>query len=208
MFRVISDWSYLLLRREIGRTMASINISKSGEVNRLVWVDLEMSGLDVNNDHILEMACLISDGQLNLIAEGPDLVIHQPDEVLEQMEDWCKEHHGQSGLTAAVRQSEISLNEAEGKMLDFISQHTQQGKSPLAGNSVHMDRLFLQKYMPRFTSHLHYRIVDVSTVKELCRRWYPKELKGAPAKALNHRALDDIHESMKELQYYKKVIFK
>lgn len=183
--------------------------SKAKQVTeRLVWVDLEMSGLDINKEHILEMACLVTDADLNLLASGPNLIIHQPDEVLDGMGEWCTKQHGESGLTAAVRASEISLQQAEQQMLDFVKEYTKPGRAALAGNSVHADREFLKKYMPAFTEHLHYRIVDVSTVKELCRRWYPREFNEAPKKGLSHRALDDIQESIKELQYYRNTIFK
>uniref|UniRef100_A0A8V5H685 Oligoribonuclease, mitochondrial n=5 Tax=Psittaciformes TaxID=9223 RepID=A0A8V5H685_MELUD len=175
---------------------------------RMVWVDLEMTGLDVEKDQILEMACLITDCDLNVLAEGPNLIINQPDELLESMSDWCKEHHGKSGLTKAVKESKISLQQAEYEFLSFVRQQTPPGVCPLAGNSVHADKKFLDKYMPQFMRHLHYRIIDVSTVKELCRRWYPEEYEFAPKKAASHRALDDIRESIKELQFYRDSIFK
>ncbi|KAK3602514.1 hypothetical protein CHS0354_029329 [Potamilus streckersoni] len=176
--------------------------------DRIIWVDLEMSGLDIDKEHILEMACLVTDKDLNIIAEAPDLIIHQPKEVIDNMGEWCQEHHGQSGLTEAVRKSKISLQEAERQMLEFVKHHTLPGKSPLAGNSVSVDRHFLMKHMPSFTQHLHYRIVDVSTIKELCTRWYPEEFKKAPKKKKSHRALDDIKESIEELKYYRKTVFK
>ncbi|XP_053547551.1 oligoribonuclease, mitochondrial [Bombina bombina] len=175
---------------------------------RMVWVDLEMTGLDIDKDHIIEMACLITDSDLNILAEGPNLIIKQPDELLDGMSDWCKEHHGKSGLTQAVRDSNIALQQAEYEFLSFIRQHTPPGLCPLAGNSVHADKKFLDKYMPQFMRHLHYRIIDVSTIKELCRRWHPEEYELAPKKAASHRALDDIRESIKELQYYRESIFK
>lgn len=175
---------------------------------RLVWVDLEMTGLDVDTDHILEMACLVTDGDLTVVAEGPNLIIHQPEEILIGMNDWCKEHHGKSGLTQAVHSSKLSLQQAEMEMVSFVRQHTPQGRCPLAGNTVHADKRFLDKYMPHFMNHLHYRIVDVSTIKEICRRWYPQEFRHAPSKAASHRALDDIRESIKELEYYRKAVFK
>ncbi|KAG8569491.1 hypothetical protein GDO81_014432 [Engystomops pustulosus] len=140
--------------------------------------------------------------------EGPNLIIKQPDELLDSMSNWCKEHHGKSGLTQAVRDSKISLAQAEYEFLSFIRKHTPPGVCPLAGNSVHVDKQFLNKYMPQFMRHLHYRIIDVSTVKELCRRWYPVEYECAPKKAASHRALDDIRESIKELQFYRQSIFK
>ncbi|XP_069803555.1 oligoribonuclease, mitochondrial [Dendropsophus ebraccatus] len=179
-----------------------------GMEQRMVWVDLEMTGLDIKKDQIIEMACLITDSDLNILAEGPNLIIKQPDELLDSMSNWCKEHHGKSGLTQAVRDSKISLAQAEYEFLSFIRKHTPPGICPLAGNSVHVDKEFLNKSMPQFMRHLHYRIVDVSTVKELCRRWYPVEYECAPKKAASHRALDDIRESIKELQFYRQNIFK
>ncbi|KAL3866199.1 hypothetical protein ACJMK2_043521 [Sinanodonta woodiana] len=176
--------------------------------DHIIWVDLEMSGLDVDKEHILEMACLVTDKDLNVIAEAPDLIIHQPKEVMDNMGDWCQAQHGQSGLTEAVRMSKISLQEAETQMLEFVKQHTLSGKSPLAGNSVFTDKFFLMKHMPNFTQHLHYRIVDVSTIKELCMRWYPEEFRKVPKKMRSHRALDDIKESIEELKYYRKMMFK
>ncbi|XP_004585145.1 oligoribonuclease, mitochondrial [Ochotona princeps] len=175
---------------------------------RMVWVDLEMTGLDIEKDQIIEMACLITDSDLNILAEGPNLIIKQPDELLDSMSDWCKEHHGKSGLTKAVKESTITLQQAEYEFLSFVRQQTPPGLCPLAGNSVHADKKFLDKYMPQFMKHLHYRIIDVSTVKELCRRWYPEEYEFAPKKAASHRALDDISESIKELQFYRNNIFK
>uniref|UniRef100_A0A8C0MSH1 Oligoribonuclease, mitochondrial n=3 Tax=Canis lupus TaxID=9612 RepID=A0A8C0MSH1_CANLF len=172
--------------REGGAAMAA------GEsmAQRMVWVDLEMTGLDIEKDQIIEMACLITDSDLNILAEGPNLIIKQPDELLDSMSDWCKEHHGKSGLTKAVKESTMTLQQAEYEFLSFVRQQTPPGLCPLAGNSVHADKKFLDKYMPQFMKHLHYRIIDVSTVKELCR------------------ALDDISESIKELQFYRNNIFK
>ncbi|XP_078594887.1 oligoribonuclease, mitochondrial-like [Branchiostoma floridae x Branchiostoma japonicum] len=175
---------------------------------RMVWVDLEMTGLDLDSCHIIEMACLITDDDLNVVAEAPDLVIHQPDAVMDTMNDWCKEHHGKSGLTEAVRRSELSLQAAEYEMLSFVRQYTPPGVCPLAGNSVHVDKKFLEKYMPQFMNHLHYRIIDVSTIKELCRRWYPEDYNVSPQKSATHRALEDIRESIKELQFYRSHVFK
>lgn len=172
----------------------------------IVWVDLEMTGLDINNDHIIEMACLITDKDLNVIAEGPDLVIKQSDELLDGMNDWCKKTHGESGLTEQVRNSKIDLKTAEQMMLEFIKKYTPKGKCPLAGNSIHVDRIFLNKYMGDFLGHLHYRIIDVSTIKELAKRWYPEQKFFEKAGA--HRALGDIKESIKELKYYRSVLFK
>ncbi|XP_042855338.1 oligoribonuclease, mitochondrial-like [Penaeus japonicus] len=175
---------------------------------RLVWVDLEMTGLDVSKEEIMEAAVIVTDSDLNVVAEGPNLVLKVDDKVLDNMNDWCKQHHGDSGLTASCKKSEITLAAAEDQLLQFVAQHTEKGKAPLAGNSVHADKKFLDKYMPKLMKHLHYRIVDVSTVKELCRRWYPEDFAAAPAKKLSHRALDDIKESIEELKYYKSAVFK
>lgn len=175
---------------------------------RMVWVDLEMTGLDIENDQIIEMACIITDSDLNIIEEGPNLIINQPSELLDNMSDWCKEHHGKSGLTQAVRDSKITLQQAEYEFLSFIRKHTPPGHCPLAGNTVHADKKFLDKFMPQFMHHLHYRIIDVSTVKELCRRWFPEEFKQSPQKKASHRALDDIQESIKELKFYRANIFR
>ncbi|PKK79830.1 Rexo2 protein [Rhizophagus irregularis] len=174
----------------------------------LVWIDCEMTGLDIKNDHIIEVAVLITDGDLNIIAEGPDFVIHQSKEVMDGMGDWCKKHHGESGLTSAVLDSNITTSEASNQIIEFLKKHIPKSKvAPLAGNSVHSDKVFLQKEMPEVIDYLHYRIVDVSTVKELCRRWYPSIFQNAPQKKLSHRSLDDIEESINELKYYRQNIF-
>jgi len=174
--------------------------------NRLIWVDMEMTGLDLDNCHILEVACIITDENLDIVGEGLNIVIHQPDDILEKMNAWCKVHHGKSGLTEESRSSPVTLQSAEMQLLSLVRQHTPVGKCPLAGNTVHEDKRFLIKYMPEFTKHLHYRIVDVSTIKELSRRWYP-DIK-APTKDLRHRAMDDILDSIAELKFYQNTIFK
>ena len=171
----------------------------------LVWVDLEMTGLDPETDHIIEIASLITDGDLNLIAEGPEIVIHQPDEVLEGMNEWCVKQHGESGLTEKVRNSEISLAEAEKQTVKFIRKYTGRTKVPLCGNSIGQDKMFLMKYMPRVIKHLHYRMVDVSSIKEMAHRWYPSFPKFH--KQVTHRAMDDIRESVGELKYYREKLF-
>lgn len=176
--------------------------------NRIVWMDLEMTGLDTAKDHILEAAVLITDADLEIVAEGPNLIIHQPDSILDAMGEWCKKTHGESGLTEASRQSKISVQVAQEIILDFVSKHTNIGECPLAGNSIGEDKRFLNVYMPKLINHFHYRIIDVSTIKELCRRWYPDVLKQAPRKKLTHRALEDIKESIAELKYYRGNLFK
>lgn len=172
---------------------------------RLVWIDLEMTGLDPETDHIIEIASLITDGDLNIIAEGPEIVIHQPDEVLNGMNEWCIKQHGESGLTQKVRESKISLKEAEKLTLKFIRKYTGRTKVPLCGNSIGQDKMFLMKYMPLIIKQLHYRMVDVSSIKEMAHRWYPSFDKFP--KAVTHRAMDDIKESVGELKYYREKLF-
>lgn len=179
-----------------------------GEDDVLVWVDLEMTGLDPDKERIIEAAILLTDAQLNIKAEGPNLIIHQPDDVLSAMDEWNTEHHGGSGLTERVRESTISDGDAEAQLLAFVKEHCAERKAPLAGNSIHQDRRFIQRYMPSLDAYLHYRNVDVSTVKELVRRWYPEVFENAPKKSGAHRALDDIRESIAELQYYKEHAFR
>ncbi len=172
----------------------------------LVWMDLEMSGLDPDHCTILEIATIITDAELRIIAEGPDLVIHHDDAVLDAMDEWCTKHHGASGLTAAVKASTISLADAEAQTLAFVAEHCAPRSSPLCGNTIWQDRRFLVRYMPTLDAHLHYRLVDVSTIKELSRRWYP-DVK-APPKSDSHRALDDIRESIAELAFYRGSVFR
>jgi len=172
----------------------------------LIWIDMEMSGLDPETCEILEIACIVTDGDLVEVDEGMDLVVNQPDAVLDAMDDWCTRHHGQSGLTAAVKASTISLKEAEQHTLTYLKQHTNKGQSPLCGSSVSHDRRFIDRYMPELSTFLHYRTIDVSTVKELVKRWQPDA--GAPPKKNAHRALDDIRESIEELRHYRKHAFR
>lgn len=171
-------------------------------------MDMEMSGLDVSKEHILEIAVLITDGDLEIIAEGPSLVVHQPEEVLAGMDAWNRTHHGQSGLIERVQASTVSVEAAQAEVLAFLASHVKPRTAPLAGNSVHQDRRFLAKYMPAVEEFLHYRIVDVSSVKELVGRWYPDAYSGRPGKRATHRALDDIRESIEELRYYRRVAFR
>ena len=175
----------------------------------LVWMDLEMTGLDPARHTIVEIATLVTDDNLHVVAEGPDLVIHQPPEALAQMDDVVRTMHTKSGLLAAIESSTVTLDEAGAATLDFIKQHVPEPRTvPLAGNSIGMDRRFLVLHLPEIEEYLHYRSVDVSTVKELCRRWYPDALANAPEKAGGHRALDDIRESVAELQYYRSTVFR
>ena len=172
----------------------------------LVWMDMEMTGLDPDRDTILEIATLITSNALDLVAEGPVLVIGQPQSVLDGMDQWNREHHGASGLTARVLQSSTSIADAEAQTLAFVKIYCPGRTSPLCGNSIWQDRRFLARYMPQLEGYLHYRNIDVSTVKELVRRWYPQ---GAtpPEKKHAHLALDDIRESIEELRFYREHYF-
>jgi len=174
----------------------------------LVWLDMEMTGLDPERERIIEVATILTDGHLNEIAIGPELVIHQADEILAAMDDWNKSHHGSSGLTERVKSSEITDAHAEEQTIAFINAHVSSKERPvLAGNSIHQDRRFIRRYMPALDNRLHYRMVDVSTIKELARRWFPQIIAKQKAKKETHRALDDIRESIDELRYYKQHLF-
>lgn len=168
----------------------------------LVWLDLEMTGLDHANNVIIEIASIVTDSELNVLAEGPNIAIHQPDAELEKMDEWCTRTHGATGLTQRVRESQISLEEAENQTLAFLSQWVDAGVSPMCGNSIGTDRRFLLEYMPRLESFFHYRNIDVSTLKELARRWAP-EVYASFNKEGTHLALDDIRESIDELRFYR-----
>jgi oligoribonuclease len=174
----------------------------------LVWLDMEMTGLDAERERIIEIATILTDGQLTEIAVGPELVIHQSDEVLAAMDDWNRTHHGASGLVDRVKASMLSEADAEAQTIAFIDQHVGARERPvLAGNSIHQDRRFIRRYMPALEKRLHYRMVDVSTIKELARRWFPQLIARQPQKKESHRALDDIRESIDELRYYKQHLF-
>lgn len=175
--------------------------------NNLVWIDLEMTGLHPNTDHILEIATIVTDSQLNIIAQGPVLAIKQSKQLLDQMDEWCTKTHGDSGLTARCLSSSISVAEAERQTIEFLTQYVPKGASPLCGNTIGQDKRFLVKYMPALNDYFHYRSIDVSTVKELCRRWQPEVLTGFNKKGV-HLALDDIKESIEELKYYRQNVFK
>lgn len=172
----------------------------------LIWIDLEMTGLEPDTDVILEIATVVTDAQLNVLAEGPSLVVHQSDEVLDNMNAWCIEQHGKSGLTQRVRESRISLEEAEERTLAFLREWLPERTSPMCGNSIGQDRRFLVRYMPRLEAFFHYRNLDVSTIKELAARWAP-EVKDSFTKDSSHLALDDIRDSIAELQHYRRHMF-
>ena len=175
----------------------------------LVWIDLEMTGLDPDTEVIVEIAVIITNGSLTKMIEGPQLVIHAEDSVLENMAPIVREMHATSGLIDDIKASTLSVARAEELVLDFVKEHVpERGYAPLAGNSVHADRAFLRTHMPDLEAWFHYRNVDVSTVKELARRWYPEALENAPVKAGGHRAQADIRESIAELKYYRETVFK
>ncbi len=177
----------------------------AGDPNNLVWIDMEMTGLQPDSDRIIEIALLVTDAQLAPVAEGPVIVVHQPDEVLDAMDSWNKGTHKKSGLIERVRASRMAEAEAERAALEFLAQHVPANSSPMCGNSICQDRRFLARWMPRLEAHFHYRNLDVSTLKELVRRWKPEVLRGF-AKEGRHEALADIRESIEELKYYRRSV--
>lgn len=182
----------------------------SAEIDRgktLIWLDMEMTGLEPDSDRIIEIATLVTDADLNIIAEGPVLAVHQSDEELAAMDEWNQRTHGGSGLVARVRASTTDDAAAEQMTLEFLRQYADPRSSPLCGNSIHQDRRFMVRYMPQLEAFFHYRNLDVSTVKELARRWRP-ELPAGFVKTGTHQALDDIHESINELEYYREHFFR
>ncbi len=173
--------------------------------DNLIWLDMEMSGLDPETCLPLEVATIVTDGELNVLAEGPNVVIWQRNEVLEAMDEWNTNHHTDSGLVDSVRASQISLTQADEMTVSFLDRWTEPGRSPLCGNSIGQDRRFIRRYMPRLEQHLHYRMVDISSIKELVKRWYGVT---PPPKQESHRALSDVHESIEELRFYRRMVFK
>jgi oligoribonuclease len=174
----------------------------------LVWIDCEMTGLDLGKDKLIEVAALVTDPELNVLGEGVDLVIHADDAALDAMPPVVRDMHAKSGLTEEVRRSALTMSEAEEIILAYVKEHVPNPRTaPLCGNSIATDRGFLARDMPALDAHLHYRMIDVSSIKELCRRWYPRVYFGQPAKGLSHRALADIRESIRELEYYRRTVF-
>lgn len=171
--------------------------------DNLIWIDLEMTGLHPQQHRIIEIATIVTDKDLNLIAEGPALAVHQPAVELDRMDEWCTRTHGESGLTRRVQDSRISERQAEQQTLQFLRQHVDAGQSPMCGNSIGQDRRFLVRYMPELADYFHYRNLDVSTLKELARRWAPQVLDGVK-KGSSHLAMEDIRDSIAELQHYRK----
>jgi oligoribonuclease len=174
----------------------------------LVWIDCEMTGLDLGKDRLIEIAVLVTDGDLNVLGEGVDVVIHTDDETLSGMIGVVTQMHTRSGLIEEVRASTVDIAQAEATVLDYVRAHVPQAKTvPLAGNSIATDRGFIARDMPTLDDYLHYRMIDVSSIKELCRRWYPRIYYGQPEKGLTHRALADIYESIRELKFYRRTAF-
>ncbi|ABP53597.1 oligoribonuclease [Salinispora tropica] len=174
----------------------------------LVWIDCEMTGLDLGGDKLIEVAALVTDPDLNVLGEGVDVVIHADEAALDKMPEIVATMHAKSGLTEEVRRSTIGLAEAEEMVLDYITSHVKDPRTaPLCGNSIATDRGFIARDMPRLDNHLHYRMIDVSSIKELCRRWYPRVYFSQPRKGLAHRALADVRESIRELEYYRRTLF-
>ena len=174
---------------------------------RMVWVDMEMTGLDPDKERIIEIAAVVTEPDLTIVAEAPVLVIHQSDELLQAMDKWNQSTHSKSGLIEKVKASTLDEGQAQAQLVEFLSQHVPPGKSPLCGNTVSQDRRFMFKYMPGLEAFFHYRTIDVSTIKELARRWQPALLKGFE-KHSKHQALADIHESIEELRYYREHFIK
>jgi oligoribonuclease len=181
-------------------------MSTTRKNDRLVWVDMEMSGLLPETDRILEIAMIVTDGDLNIVAEGPVLVVHQEDAVLDRMDAWNKGTHSKSGLIDKVKASTLTEAGVEAECLAFLKQHVKSSISPMCGNTIHQDRRFMNRYMPKLEAYFHYRNIDVSTIKELCKRWQPEIAKGF-SKQQAHTALADIIESVEELRYYREKLF-
>lgn len=179
----------------------------SVDKKNLIWIDLEMTGLDTNNDTIIEIATIITDSELNILAEGPVFAIHTPDIVLNAMDEWNTRQHNQSGLVERIRRSQITLAQAENQTIAFLEKYVEKGRSPMCGNSICQDRRFLARQMPTLEKFFHYRNLDVSTVKELAYRWRPDILESFEKKG-SHLALDDIRDSIRELRHYKQHFFK
>ncbi|MDF2867696.1 MAG: orn [Gammaproteobacteria bacterium] len=177
------------------------------KATNLIWIDLEMTGLNTDQDKIIEIATIVTDAHLNILAEGPVLAIFQTDDILTGMDDWNTNQHTRSGLVERVRASSINEQIAEAQTIDFLEKYVPAGKSPMCGNSICQDRRFLYRSMPKLEQYFHYRHLDVSTIKELASRWQPKLVKGLKKKS-RHRALDDIRDSIDELRYYREHFFK
>jgi len=184
-------------------------VTVRAEDDHLVWLDLEMTGLDVERDTIVEIACIVTDSQLNTLDDGIDIVVHQDADALARMDDFVRRMHTKSGLLPLIGASDVTVAEAERRTLEYVRKHVSTARTaPLCGNSIGTDRRFLDRYMNELENFLHYRSIDVSSLKELCRRWYPDVYSKRPGKAEQHRALDDIRESIEELRFYRDELFR
>ena len=193
---------------EAATSSSSPTPNQESKNDRIVWIDCEMTGLDTTSDLLVEIAALVTDSELNVLGDGVGIVIHAPDDALDSMVPVVRDMHAASGLTEEIRKSTVTVAEAEKAVLDYVRQWVPvAGSAPLAGNSIGTDRGFLARDMPELNSYLHYRMIDVSSVKELCRRWYPRIYFGQPEKGMSHRALADIQDSIRELQYYRATAF-
>jgi oligoribonuclease len=188
-------------------TSSNTDPGTDAKSQRLVWIDLEMTGLDPNRERIIEVATVVTDAHLNVIAEGPVLAVHQPDTLLAGMDEWNQRTHGESGLVERVKKSTVDTAEAERRTLEFLREHVTPGTSPVCGNSVHQDRRFLEREMPELLEFFHYRNLDVSTLKELAKRWNPGALAGFSKRNV-HLAMDDIKESIAELAHYRQTFLR
>jgi oligoribonuclease len=173
----------------------------------LVWIDMEMTGLDPETCVVMEIATIVTDKELNILGQGPVIAVHQPDEILDNMDEWCVKTHGSTGLTQRCRDSQYSVDDATNITIEFLKDYVPAGKSPLCGNTIGQDRRFLVKYMPKLEAYFHYRSIDVSTIKELTKRWKPEVLNEFTKKGV-HLALDDIIESIDEMKFYREKVFK
>jgi oligoribonuclease len=174
--------------------------------NNLIWIDMEMTGLDPQKERIIEIATIVTDSKLNLVAEGPVFAVHQPQELLDGMDSWNTKQHNSSGLVQRVQQSNVTEAQAEAETLAFLKKYLPAGRSPMCGNSIYQDRRFLYRYMPELEKFFHYRLIDVSTIKELAQRWAPR-IYGGLQKESKHLALSDIRDSIEELKYYREHFF-
>jgi oligoribonuclease len=205
-------WSWEALRQATSPATCEIKPAYRAKLRHvtdsLVWIDCEMTGLDLSKDALVEIAVVVTDSELNILDDGLDIVIHADDAVLDTMPDIVREMHSNSGLTPLVQASTVTVGEAEAQVLDYVRKHVQDARTaPLCGNSIATDRGFIARDMPALDAHLHYRMIDVSSIKELCRRWYPRIYYAQPDKGLTHRALADIKESIRELRYYRGTAF-
>lgn len=194
--------------RYFSKTFKNMSTSQSSNESDIVWMDLEMTGLDVDKDKILEVACIITDKDLQIKSKELCFAINHPAHVYENMNEWCIKHHNESGLIEKCKQSNVPPDQAEEILLSFLKEYIAERQCPLAGNTIYMDRLFVRKYFRTVDEYLHYRIIDVSSIKELAKRWHPQIAKTVPEKMFAHRSLDDIRESISELQYYREHLFK